>query len=304
MKRIFYLSIILLLSCNSFKKKTVDRVEVKDVIANEKLAIDSSLESKHAEYSGGKANYSVFIDKLSKYDHADCYLSLYYRKEYSEEVYNELITSNIELIDQGFEETRIKLDTNIVKQHLEVDDLESLVVFDSNQRILDTVNRKNYEYYETMIDGELIATYDCKSDYSDCVVISLKHLGKYQLEKAPVFVEDLDYVVRTEFGKGLNPNYISDCGVSIYKEDTISFISYSDLTIDNTKIYFIKNGVVCDSVMKNYIAYDMKPVPITKNGEFVYVAAAGIPETDSFWNVLLSIDFQTCKVEFYERNRF
>ncbi len=245
----------------------------------------------------------VFVDLLSKYGHEDCHVLLYFKNEYAEEVVKELKTINSHLLVQNFEEIRIKLDSVMVERYLEVDHLNALLVFNADQEVIDTIYRKNYEWYEDMIESQIIVTYRSDFDYSGHAVISLIQERHYDFQKAPFFIKDTISLDKINIGLHLNNRYIYNSGSTYLDLDTISFISYSDYTINKTIVYFLRNGVVCDSIMEGFVIEDLTPVPLIENDECLYVASVSIPETDAFWNVFLGIDMRTGKVRLYDRNR-
>ena len=85
--------------------------------------------------------------------------------------------------------------------------------------------------------------------------------------------------------------------------DTISYLSYSNYTIPETKVYLIKNNTITDTITKDYSIRKMTPVPLSTEKKFLFVALCKVPETDVRWHQLIGINTVEEKFKIYQRNR-
>jgi len=306
MKKISYISVIIfLIGCNGVQQKPLENEIINDSIPNNEISINVDVQPPKKIEKTKNENKSIFITKLEKfYNNSDYYISLYYRTKYSESVANELYTKNVKIVVQGEEETRLRIDEKLAREHLLIDNIDSLLVFNGKQELIDTIIRKNYEYYDAMISSSLIATYTGKKDYKDNVVVSINSLSKFELGKSPEFTLDSNYLERLCLKFKLNPKYVFGSGLAVFNKDSISFISYSDYTKSKDCVYILKNGVVKDSIMEDYIIWDFKPVPLVNEKVRLYLASANVPETDIYWTSLIGIEKESFKLVFYDRNRY
>lgn len=305
MKKTAYILIIILLSCNnsqSDNQKTVksdtEINDKQDTPGSDNLSIENKMKTDTFQIN------SIFASKLNKfYDSSDYYISLYYRTEYDEKIAKEITTKNIKEIKRDSEKTRLQIDNNLAKQHLLVDNLDTLLVFNDEQELIDTIYRKDYEYYDAMITSELIATYSGEDNYENYLVISSNYSDRYEIKKNPDFIVDSNYTDLVTGNLKLDKKFVYGSGLTVLDNDTISFISYSDYRTNDTKIYLLKNGTLRDSISKDFIFSDLKPVPLHDNNELLYLGYINVPDSDVEWNSLIGIDKNTLKVNFYDRNR-
>ena len=252
-----------------------------------------------------KQNTSVYINKLNTfYKKDDYYVSLYQRGEHNSKAWNELTTKNTKVVEQTDFTSRIKLDDKLAVKYLAVDNMGKLVVIDSNQEIIDTLIRKNYELFETEIESSLIATYSGKSGYKNMVVISLEALDMFNLKKSSEFKQNNDYIKKTASKLKINTDNIIGGELANIGSDKISYLGYNDMQKNDTKVYLLKNGKIIKTLKQEFLINHLKPVSLIVGKEIFYVASAGVPNTDNLWNQLLSINFETMKLKFYDKNRY
>ncbi|MCG6191566.1 hypothetical protein [Maribellus maritimus] len=296
--------IINLLSCCNSQTDTQKGVKTETVIDDKQDTSDSDkLIIDNMEIDTFQNN-SIFASTLDKfYDTSDYYISLYYRTEYNETVANEITTKNVREITSGLEETRLQIDNNLAKRHLLVDNLDTLLIFNDKQELIDTIYRKDYEYYDAMTTSELIATYSGKDNYENNLVISCNYSDKYVIKKTPDFIIDSNYIDLIIKKLQLEKKFVFGSGFTIINNDTISFISYSDYQTNDTKVYILKNSDLINSITKDFIIRDLQPVPLYDNDKLIYLGFANVPETDIEWTALIGIDKNTLRIKFYDRNR-
>jgi hypothetical protein len=257
--------------------------------------------------SGAEDNESdstIAVTLLEKfYNQQDYFVPLFFINDFSETAKKEL-DKNSKVLYEDDESTRSKLDEQVAWKYLLVNNLDQMVVFDSNQNSIDTLNRTNYEHYIATISSPYVASYKSTDSIEENnVVISLNGLKKSNLRKSPEFISDSLYIKKLIHKNSFKPDYIHSFGHLIYKRDTISFLSFGDYKLGKECLYLLKNSMPMDSVINDFLISTMTPVPLSSDKEIIYVALVFIPETDILWNALTGIDLKNNKFNFYERNR-
>lgn len=297
------LLLICFISCSQPNKDkiTADSKPVK-VVEQEVL----KEEVKFADTDGEIARESParYINNLNKfYNHEDYYIPLYYIGDYSEEVHKMLIESSSHVVFEDSETRRLRLDPQIVKKYLSVAKLEDLVVFDSNQDIVDTISFKDYEFFDDMIETSFVATYQASLPEGEYIAVSAAGLDSSDLRKSPEIKADSAYL-DVLVGRNAFPlKDVHSYGYFVHDLDTLSYLSTVDYEKVRSQVYLLKNGQVLDSINEDYIITGMTPVPLATKKEILYVSAAMVPETDIQWTILTGIDLSSYRFIIYERNR-
>jgi hypothetical protein len=288
---------VIVLSCkNSVQNQEVNPVaSIDSVKAN--LTIEQSISTNFRN--------SLYIDILQKFiESEDYFLNLNGNDEYSESTSKELIDSNIGVINQSFEEARIKLNKETVSKYMAIDNIETLFVFNDHQEIIDSITLSHYEYYDAMIEASFVATYKGAPDLENKIAISKPGFDNVIRRKSPVFVSDSTYFNLVFMKNGFEPDLIYGSGYTTYFGDTIAFLSFSDYKRVKDCLYLLKNGIATDSIINDYVIKNMIPVPIANDSVIFYVSEAGVPGTDSYWTILTGIDLKSNRLEFYSKNRY
>ncbi len=119
-----------------------------------------------------KDSVSVYVNIIDKfYSWEDLYISMFYRDNAEIPDY-----FDGEIIYQNQEEIRKKLDEQAAVKFLKTENLDSLLIFNKNQSLIDTVHRKNFEYYEDVIESEIIASYR-PSEKMDTSSVSISYIN-------------------------------------------------------------------------------------------------------------------------------
>jgi hypothetical protein len=287
---------IIVLSC----KNSVQNQEENPVASNDSVKANLTIEQSIST----NFRNSMYIDILQKFIESDDYfLNLYVNDEYSESASKELIDSNTEVINQSFEEARIKLNKETVSKYMAIDNIETLFVFNDHQEIIDSITLSHYEYYDAMIEASFIATYKGAPDLANKIVISKPGFDNVIRRKSPVFVSDSTYFSLVFMKNGYEPDLIYGSGYTTYFGDTIAFLSFDD-TRGKHFLYLMKNGIATDSIINEYVIKNMIPVPIANDSNIFYVSEAGVPGTDSYWTILTGIDLKSNRLIFYSKNRY
>ena len=172
---------------------------------NEKTEeVSKSIEAKTDE----QRDLTIYVDLIEAfYGQKDYFIPLYSKDNYSEATSKIIERHQKERVFADDEITRTKLDEEIVTKFLSVENLDKLIVFGEDQNILDTLFRKNYEYYENMIESQYVATYEAKLPQNDFVVVSLNGLNRNHIQKSPVIHQDSIYlqkIIKDNFVKLLS----------------------------------------------------------------------------------------------------
>lgn len=179
-----------------------------------------------------------------------------------------------------------------------------MLVFDSEQNIIDTLYRKNYEHVEDMIESSKIASYgNSKKVETPALIMSLNKKLSGLLHKSPSF--ESDTIIRSIILEQLNisQQYTFVFESLVLERDTICYLSYSDYSKNETKVLLIKNSMVVDSIDQEYIISKMASVPLSTKRNLLYLASCSIPDTDALWNSLIGIDLVETKFKLYRGNR-
>lgn len=300
-------SILLLLICFiSCSQPNKDKITAgsKPVKVVEQEVLKEEVKFADTEGEIAQESPARYIDNLSKfYNHEDYYIPLYYIGDYSEEVHKMLIESSSSVVFEDSETRRLRLDPEIVKKYLSVTQLEELIIFDSNQDIVDTISFKDYEFFDDMIETSFVATYQANLPEGEHIAISAAGLDSSTLKKSPEIKADSAYL---DFLVSRNTFLLKDVhsyGYFVSGLDTLSYLSTVDYEKARSQVYLLKNGQVMDSLNEEYIITGMAPVPLATKREILYVSAAMIPETDIQWTTLTGVDMNSYRFIIYERNR-
>jgi len=268
---------------------------------NEKTEeVSKSIEAKTDE----QRDLTIYVDLIEAfYGQKDYFIPLYSKDNYSEATSKIIERHQKERVFADDEITRTKLDEEIVTKFLSVENLDKLIVFGEDQNILDTLFRKNYEYYENMIESQYVATYEAKLPQNDFVVVSLNGLNRNHIQKSPVIHQDSIYLQKIIKDNFFEPDYIYSYGHLAHDVDTIAYFSFSDYKKGKDCAFLLKNTAVVDSVINDFIISDLTPVPLSSENYLMYIASISIPETDLFWTALIAIDLRNDKLKLYTRNR-
>lgn len=294
-----YVLVIVLVFCFSCKKEKAD--ENNKPINNS----DEKINEVHS-----KKGDSVYVGVLQKfYDNDDYYVSLNFKKSVSTSFYN-TFHDNVEdyigeLLLKTDDYQRYKIHDSVAKKYFDINHIDTLVVLDDNQKKIEEIYLKNYEYFSNQIDAEVIATYQKTirvNKDKDYICMSKNDMV---LKETQAFKTDTVYMEETINKNAFNPSYIHAHYNMIKDKDTISFLSFSAYNNDAQKEYFylLKNKVPVDSIINDYSISKMLPVPLALKTENLYVAYSFIPDTGAFWNSLVGIDFENDILKYYENNR-
>ena len=256
-------------------------------------------------------NASIYIGVLEKiYEDEDYFLPLYFKPSISESFYSEFHTktSNYvgKLISKTDDHERYEIETAIAEKYFQTNGLDTIIVFNKSQRIIDTLYRKNYEYFSDQIESQVIVSYEKTNkvnqdkDYLSMTKTDMVFRKKLEFKK------DTTYLKNTLSKNSFKPTHMHSHYKIAENNDTISFMSFGIYTNETQKecFYLFKNKKPIDSIINEYAISKMVAVPIFLESENLYVSYEFIPDTGSFWTSLIGIDLKNNKLKNYTGNRF
>ncbi|QDO94259.1 hypothetical protein FNB79_09845 [Formosa sediminum] len=276
--------------------------EIKEETSKNEVTLDSIQNQKIKT----KDEPFLLVDILTKfYNSEEYYITLSFKNKYSDSIANIINNSYQETVFRNELESRVKIPDNIAEKYFSTDGIDRLIVINKEQIIIDTISRKNYEFYDASIESSYIATYETQNQLSDSIIVistnSAKHLN---LNKVPKPISDL--IKNEKLLKNIQHEYheIFSQNSLIYKSDTISILSFGNYSKPENYLYLYKNGNLTDSIVNDYLAVSsLKAIPLATENELTYIYEGFKPDTDWLWSGLIGIDLKNWKLKLYERNR-
>ncbi len=296
MRKIFHslFTIVILIACDQKSERTSQEDDL--------TGVDSA--KLEMEFSDEKNNVSVYIGFLHKfYGQNDYYVDLYFKNNYSDATNKMLMDARLEVISQDVETRRTKLLDQAARSHLLTNGLDTVLVFNLDQIIVDTVCLTDFEYYEDMIESKFVATYKANLKDDEYIVVSLNAANEGVFNKSPDVFLDSAYLIKVLRLNRLAIENVYSFGVFTHKADTFMYVSFNDYQQNAQNFYLIKNGITVDEHAEDYVILELTPVPLATNSELLYISSDGVPETDNMWTSLVGIDLINNKFEFYSRGR-
>jgi hypothetical protein len=304
----FLVITILLLNCDlkndkSNMQESNENID-NQIFTNHATETESILEAPIIETQDDQIAYFTFVDIMEKiYNQDDFYIPLYYRDDYSEPLEQMLKAAQQEVIYEDSEMKRIKINPKVAREVLMVDDLDKLLVFDSEQEIMDTIEMENFEYYENSIEGQYIVSYVSKLPHEKHIVLSYSNYNEESIKKSSKVCKDSTIINAIVQKNGYNIDYFYSFGVMQHEDDTISYLSFFDQSRFLECTYLLKGYQPIDSIINSFVITDLWPVPLATEYELMYVAKNAVPETDHIWTSLIGINLLEEKFVHYPRNR-
>ena len=257
----------------------------KDSIIVEGTKKDSIL-NENDFYTLETAPYVGIINSF--YESDDYYIDLYYAEGFSDDTPNLLAENHGEIIYQGQEMTRTNVPYEIAKNHLEIEFLDTMYVFNERQELIDSISLQNIEYLDAMIESKYIASYSHPTKLEGKIAIS-KSPDLKDFNKSPSFKEIENTLIK-DLKLNIETLNIGKAFKLYHKGDTFNVFSFSDKEY-NHQILLLKNGVVTDKIFEYYIDR-IQPVPIASDDKIYYNVSSFVPDTDNSWTQLLGIDLE------------
>lgn len=296
MRILFYLLLAttILFGCDQKSERTSQNDDV--------TVIDSTtLAPEFPEDKNAPTNYIGLLQKF--YGQNDYYVDLYFKNNYSEATDKMLMDARLEVISQDVETRRTKLLDQAVRSHLLTTGLDTVLVFNLDQILVDTIHLTDFEYYEDMIESKFVATYKTNLKDDEYIAVSLNAEKEGVFNKSPDVVLDSAYLLKVLRLNKLAMENVYSFGVFTHKTDTFMYVSFNDYLQNDQSFYLMKNGITVDEHKKDYVIMELTPVPLASNTKLLYISSEGVPETDNMWTSLVGIDLINNKFEFYSRGR-
>ncbi|WBL23797.1 hypothetical protein [Zunongwangia sp. HRR-M8] len=302
-----FLIFILVLSCNSKKSNKTDlKSEIEKTIKEKSLKNKITLDSFQIQVTEPKNEPFLFADVLIKFNNSnEYYITLSFENQYSDSIANIIQNSFGKTVFKNELESRVEIPENIAQKYFSTAGLDKLIVINKEQIVIDTIYRKNYEFYDASMESSYVATYESPNQLGDSImVISINSSYYLNLTKVPEPHSDL--VKKEKLLKSVQQHYdeIFSRNSMIYKSDTISILSFGKYAKPENYLYLYKNGNLTDSIINDYLAvYSLTGIPLGTENELTYIYEGFKPDTDLFWIGLIGIDLENWKFKIYERNR-
>ncbi|WP_196886715.1 hypothetical protein [Aureivirga sp. CE67] len=302
---------IILISIVFFSCKTEEKKEVKEQI---KKHINSAEKEKISEIKKvqipkEKLDSKIYINKLnSSRVQNKLSVSLFFKESIPDSIVKKVcsnvakISSDITVVD---EEIITNLEESYVSKYFNTNGLDTLLVFNENQVLIDTIYREKYAHYQNPLDEDFIAIYN-KSDKinseENYIVMSKNDLFQ---KNSMQFEKDSLYMTKTAKKLSFDSNYISFHSRAVKGKDTISILTYFPRYEKNYsfRFYLLKNHQPVDSLINDFTYNRLITVPVNKQNEDIFVSFSFVPNSDVFWDSLIGIDWEEMKIKTYSKNR-
>ncbi len=299
-KYFFLISIFIGYSC----KKTINKQ-----INNKELTTGLNSKNNTSIPKDTNLEKPLHIDVLKKiYRENDYYISLSFKNtiptSFIDDFHRNSSKYTSELLSKNEDHERYKIKDFIAKKYFDIAALDTIIVLNDNVR-LDTLYRKNYEYFSGQTESQVIVTYEKTNLINKDIDYLCMSLNNEKLKSVTNFKEDSEYLKETLIRNSFRPYNVHAHYKMVKNNDTISFISFSTYTNDtpNEYFYLFKNKKPIDSIVNESSISKMIAVPIFREFEDLYIAYEFIPDSDIFWTSLIGIDFKNNKLKRYKGNR-
>lgn len=304
---IIILIFITVISCNEKKSNQIkQKSEINKNAKGDSIKSEKTKDSIQIQKIEIKIDSLILVDILTKfYYNKDYYISLSFKNQYSDSIARIIDNSFGETIFENDMESRIKIPSYIAEKYFSANGLDKLIIINKDQEIIDTISRKNYEFYDASIESSYVATYEIPYDLGDSLIVISTNVNDYlKLNKTSQPTSNFEY------DKRILQNNISDYDeifsqtTIINKSDTISVLSFGNYSEYKNYLYLFKNGNLKDSIINDYMAISsLTAIPLATENELTYIYSGFKPDTDWLWNGLMGIDLINWKFKLYDRNR-
>ncbi|MCR9248832.1 MAG: hypothetical protein NXI20_00355 [bacterium] len=249
----------------------------------------------------GNSIYIGLVDKF--YDQDEFHVPLFFKEGYDYAIIDKLKDSDSKVIFRGEFSRRTKLYESQCKLYLESKNLDTMLVLNKLQQVVDTVFRNHFEHYDAEIQSSLIASYKIDPGKKPFMLISKSGLNRSDLKPGISFTVDTTYRNNVLESNNQFSSYSWASGKMSVNDNIISYTSFGDYNARKECLYFYKNGIPTDSVINDYLIRELYPVPIQDSDHMLYMASGFLPETDITWDMLIGINPATGKIKYYRGNR-
>lgn len=209
--------------------------------------------------------------------------------------------------------TRKKLPDDITSQYFDLQNIQKIRIYNSEHELVSVATFKRVEYYEDMIDGMFIAVFEPEKDQ----ILHLKETSLYCLsENAVSFVEKIksEEIVKKQWTEKIrrkiyfnqdNLLTIKHFEVKMDAKDKLTLLSLQNPETKKMSTYLLEqNGpelVILQQFEKDFVIWDLLPIPVSVNNKPVLLVEIVRPETD-FTGYVLAV-FNGNNYRFYHDMR-
>jgi len=302
-----FIIFVLILSCNDKKSNETDfKPEIDKIVVEKTLKNKVTLDSIQSQKTEPKNESFLFADVLLKFNNSnEYYITLSFGNQYSDSIDNIVQNSFGKTVFKNELESRVEIPENITQKYFSTDGLDKLIVINKEQIVVDTISRKNYEFYDSSMESSYVATYESPNQLGDSImVISTNSSDNLNLSKVPEPISDLVQIEKLLKNFKYDYDEIFSQTSIIYKSDTISVLSFGNYSKPKNYLHLYRNGNLKDSIVNDYMAISsLTAIPLATENELTYIYSGFQPDTDWLWSGLMGIDLKNWKFKLYESNR-
>ena len=233
----------------------------------------------------------IRVRKLeSFFDQPGYYVTLYLKTEDPYSDGNYVPDSLMTLLHREEETIRKLVPVDIAQTVFATTGLDSVLAFDQNQDLIDTLLLDHFEYYETMIESAYIASYTVNDRDQPVFLMSLGGMPELSGTKSPVMRQDDDYLSSLIKSNGLDPMATYTLRLTNVQEEVYALLSVFDEEDWNFSHILFQNGQPMDTLETEYFMKRFQPVPVASDSSVAYLIDVQIPDTDASWSMLMGID--------------
>jgi len=276
---ILLLSIALFCSCSSKKPeaKVAQLIPVSD-----RINLFDSINTD---------SYVGFINRYYFQKTDEFYVELYFKQNTIEEdEYSRIAGSGDSTIFKDEENHRTRIPLKIASQKFDFRGLETLSLFDKNNRFLTIAHFVRVEYLDQNISPVFTAVYKAdKPGLTDKAIYCVGNLQEKVVADNYISIEDTTLTKEIEQKLGFNHKFNLDSKHYRTKDNnSISIVNFDTTAIivekRNESIKILYQSKVSENI------FDIVFVPIIRNSRPIILAKCVMPDTDIEWNELFTFD--------------
>jgi len=272
---ILLLSIALFCSCSSKKPET--KVTQLTPVSDKNNLLDST----------NTDSYVGFINRYYFQKTDEFYVELYFKQDKIEEdEYSRIAGSGDSTIFKDEENRRTRIQLKIASQKFDFRGLDTLSLFDKNNRFLTIAHFVRVEYLDQNISPVFTAVYKAdKPDLTDKAIYCVGNLHDKVVADNYISIEDTTLTKEIEQKLGFSHKFDLDGMHYRTKENN----SISIINIDTTAMIVEKRNESIKILYQSKVSeniFDIVFVPIIRNFRPIILAKCVMPDTDVEWNEL------------------
>lgn len=250
--------------------------------------------------------YIGFIDKFYFSKVNETYVELYFIKdETNADEYDKIVKLADSLIYQDDENSRHKFPDNLSQKYFDLRGLSKLKIYDKDNRLFCNAEFLRVEYLNQNISSPFIAVYKTDKLIKEDGYYGISNFNgtfeqmSYKVSKDTLMIEKILTKLKEQkpyYGLENNGTHLSfshnDTILSIINSENFAYITLTT----NKDFKILYKSADFENI------YDIRIIPLTKNG-LPYILTRNIkPETDVMWDKLLIYDGTKYKATNRQRN--